>query len=36
MPRGRGKGGKNRKKGKAQQAKEKRELEFKEDGQEYA
>lgn len=36
MPRGRGKGGKNRKKGKAQQTKEKRELEFKTDGQEYA
>ena len=36
MPRGRGKGGKNRKKGKAQQMKEKRELEFKTDGQEYA
>ena len=36
MPRGRGKGGKNRKKGKAQQTKEKRELIFREDGQEYA
>ena len=36
MPRGRGKGGKNRKKGKAFQTKEKRELEFKQDGQEYA
>ena len=35
MPRGRGKGGKNRKKGKAMQTKDKRELEFKEDGQEY-
>lgn len=36
MPRGRGKGGNKRKKGKAMQAKEKRELEFKEEGQEYA
>ena len=36
MPRGRGKGGKARKKGKAMQTKDKRELEFKEDGQEYA
>ena len=35
MPRGRGKGGKNRKKGKAMQAKERRELEFKQEGQEY-
>ena len=35
MPRGRGKGGKNRKKGKALQTKERRELEFKTDGQEY-
>ena len=35
MPRGRGKGGKNRKKGKAQQDREKRELEFKTEGQEY-
>jgi len=35
MARGRGKGGKNRKKGKAMQMKERRELEFKEDGQEY-
>lgn len=32
MPRGRGKGGKNRKKGKAMQTKDKRELEFKEPG----
>ena len=36
MPRGRGKGGKNRKKGKNFQVGEKRELQFKEDGQEYA
>ena len=36
MPRGRGKGGKSRKKGKAMQDKERRELEIKEDGQEYA
>ena len=36
MPRGRGKGGKNRKKGKATQMRERRELEFKTDGQEYA
>ena len=36
MPRARGKGGKNRKKGKGTNIKEKRELEFKEDGQEYA
>ena len=36
MPRGRGKGGKNRKKTKNQQTKERRELVFKEDGQEYA
>ena len=35
MPRARGKGGKNRKKTKAQQDKERRELQFKEDGQEY-
>ena len=35
MPRARGKGGKNRKKGKDMQSKEKRELEFKDDGQEY-
>merc|ERR1712087_27578 len=35
MPRGRGKGGKNRKKAKANQQGEKRDLEFKEDGQEY-
>ena len=35
MPRGRGKGGNKRKKGKAMQAKAKRELEFKEEGQEY-
>ena len=35
MPRGRGIGGKNRKKGKALQTKEKRELIFKEDGHEY-
>ena len=35
MPRARGKGGKNRKKTKAQQDREKRELTFKEDGQEY-
>ena len=35
MPRGRGKGGKNRKKGKAQQEREKRDLEFKTEGQEY-
>ena len=35
MPRGRGKGGKNRKKGKAMQTKERRELVFKEDSQEY-
>ena len=36
MPRGRGKGGNKRKKGKAQQVKARRELEFKEEGQEYA
>ena len=36
MPRGRGKGGNKRKKGKAQQTKAKRDLEFKEEGQEYA
>ena len=36
MPRGRGKGGNKRKKGKAMQARAKRELEFKEEGQEYA
>ena len=35
MPRGRGKGGNKRKKGKAMQTKEKRELQFKEEGQEY-
>ena len=35
MPRARGKGGKNRKKTKAQQDRERRELQFKEDGQEY-
>ena len=35
MPRARGKGGKNRKKVKAQQVKDRRELQFKEDGQEY-
>ena len=35
MPRGRGKGGKNRKKAKATQEKDKRELEFKTEGQEY-
>ena len=35
MPRARGKGGKNRKKTKAQQDKERRELQFKSDGQEY-
>ena len=35
MPRARGKGGKNRKKTKAMQDKERRELQFKEDGQEY-
>jgi len=35
MPRARGKGGKNRKKTKATQDKERRELQFKEDGQEY-
>ena len=32
MPRGRGKGGKNRKKGKAFQEKAKREIEFKAEG----
>ena len=36
MPRGRGKGGNKRKKGKAMQARQKRDLEFKEEGQEYA
>ena len=36
MPRARGKGGKNRKKVKNVQEGEKRDLEFKEDGQEYA
>ena len=36
MPRARGKGGKNRKKTKATQDKDRRELVFKEDGQEYA
>ena len=35
MPRARGKGGKNTKKKKAMQDKERRELQFKEDGQEY-
>ena len=35
MPRGRGKGGKNRKKGKAFNEGEKRDITFKEDGQEY-
>lgn len=35
MPRQRGKGGKNRKKTKAQQDRERRELQFKDDGQEY-
>lgn len=35
MPRGRGKGGKNRKKAKAQNDGERRDLAFKEDGQEY-
>jgi len=35
MPTGRGKGGKNRKKGKRMEAGEKRELIFKEDGQDY-
>ena len=35
MPRARGKGGKNRKKTKAQQDRERRELQFKDDGQEY-
>merc|ERR1712110_1318402 len=35
MPRGRGKGGKNRKKAKATNDQERREMEFKEDGQEY-
>ena len=35
MPRARGKGGKNRKKTKATQDRERRELQFKEDGQEY-
>nr|KAG5709887.1 hypothetical protein BaRGS_029929 [Batillaria attramentaria] len=36
MPKNKGKGGKNRKKGKNENDKEKRELVFKEDGQEYA
>ena len=35
MPRGRGKGGKQRKRGKNMQLGEKRELVYKEDGQEY-
>ena len=35
MGRGRGKGGKNRKKGKAMQERAKRELEFKQEGQDF-
>jgi translation initiation factor 1A len=36
MPKNKGKGGKNRKRGKNEADDEKRELVFKEDGQEYA
>ncbi|RKO88667.1 hypothetical protein BDK51DRAFT_36229 [Blyttiomyces helicus] len=36
MPKNKGKGGKNRKRGKNENEREKRELVFKEDGQEYA
>lgn len=36
MPKNKGKGGKNRKRGKNENEEEKRELVYKEDGQEYA
>ena len=36
MPKNKGKGGKNRRRGKNENDKDKRELIFKEDGQEYA
>ena len=36
MPKNKGKGGKNRRRGKNENENEKRELVFKEDGQEYA
>lgn len=36
MPKNKGKGGKNRRRGKNENDNEKRELTFKEDGQEYA
>ena len=36
MPKNKGKGGKNRKRGKNESESDKRELAFKEDGQEYA
>lgn len=36
MPKNKGKGGKNRRRGKNENDNEKRELNFKEDGQEYA